>query len=110
MSMSHTSVPDTYHSFQCLAECGKKPRCDTLRTSVCVYAKTFADPVAYAARIGLGDDRNAMSAFLFTFPGGNTSAAAEKLPKAGNLFPAALPKDFIFPQALMQPARATALV
>ena len=33
------------------------------------------------ARIGLGDERNAMSAFLFTFPSGNTSGPAEKLPK-----------------------------
>ena len=56
-----------------------------LGKSVCAHAKIFADPVAYVARIGLGDDRNAMSAFLFTFPGGDTSAPAEKLPKASTL-------------------------
>ncbi|CAL8463201.1 g2735 [Coccomyxa elongata] len=33
--------------------------------------------------IGLGEDRNAMSAFLFTFPAGDTSRPAEKLVKVG---------------------------
>ncbi len=32
-------------------------------------------------RTGLGEDRNAMSAFLFTFPSGDTSKPAEKLVK-----------------------------
>lgn len=32
-------------------------------------------------RIGLGEDRNSMSAFLFTFPTGDTSKPAEKLVK-----------------------------
>ena len=35
-----------------------------------------------AARIGLGEERNAISAFLFTLPSGDTGAPAEKLPKA----------------------------
>ena len=49
-----------------------------------MHAKLHAEAVAAVARIGLGEDRNAMSAFLFTFPGGDTSAPAEKLPKASN--------------------------
>jgi hypothetical protein len=34
---------------------------------------------------GLGDERNAISAFLFTWPDGDTSKAAVKLPKVGNV-------------------------
>ncbi len=33
-------------------------------------------------QVGLGEDRNSLAAFLFTWPDGNTSKPAIKLPKA----------------------------
>ncbi|GAB4820421.1 hypothetical protein N2152v2_007467 [Parachlorella kessleri] len=59
---------------------------DTFGAAV-VVARTAGGAVlgAYNPRgwIGIGEDRDALAAFLFTWPDGNTSKPAVKLPKVG---------------------------
>ncbi|KAK9833144.1 hypothetical protein WJX74_008552 [Apatococcus lobatus] len=48
--------------------------------------------------IGLGEDRDSLAAFLFTWPDGNTSKAALKLPKVGGAAMAVMDKEASGPQ------------
>ena len=63
----------------------------SIDTSVLIMQAEILNPIRslnnllklcmHVCRTGLGDERNAMSAFLFTFPSGDTSQPAEKLVK-----------------------------